>query len=195
MCPSPRHAWCGLTGCTITPTRRRWRIAGPTWGNRPWPCRCLWRGRRRVPSGGTSIQSGVRPAGSCSCAPRSSRVGVRRRQHWRRSVPHDVRSAGETSKGRGAPRVCPVVAGGRLRGGGGTPQRRIPRSPVPQTGLLWGAPGRMPAGEPGIISIAGEGNTSLARVGTRAVQHGVEADTWPPRVGCQSVILWRPGAA
>src|ERR1700674_5565862 len=48
---------------------------------------------------------------------------------------------------------------------------------------------------PGRTSLACAGETSLEQVGTRSVQHGVEADTWPPGVGGKDVTLWRPGAA
>ena len=59
-----------------------------------------------------------------------------------------MRSApqGDACQGRGVPGVCPVVAGRSLRGGGGTPQERGPYSPWPQTGLLMGDTGEMPAG-------------------------------------------------
>ena len=44
----------------------------------------------------------------------------------------------------------------------------------------------MTVGSPGIISIACAGDPSLARVGTRSVQQGVEADTWPSGAGARA---------
>ena len=187
MCRCPRRAWCGVTDCTIIPTRRRWWAVGPTWDNRPWSCRRLWCGRRRVPSVATPIRNGVRPVASCWCVPRSSHVGVPRRQCSRRSGPH----AGHTA---GAPLPGGSYAARQLSGGRrspwdacGTPEGRGPCSPVPQPGLLLGAPGWMPAGYPSITSIACAEGTSLDRLGTRQVQQGVEADTWPSGVGGEGV--------
>ena len=114
MCRCPRRAWCGVTDCTIIPTRRRWWAVGPTWDNRPWSCRRLWCGRRRVPSVATPIRNGVRPVASCWCVPRSSHVGVPRRQCSRRSGPH----AGHTA---GAPLPGGSYAARQLSGGRRSP--------------------------------------------------------------------------
>jgi hypothetical protein len=99
MCRPPRRASCGATGCPIIPTPRRWRAAGPAWGNRPWPCRRLLSGRPCVPSVATPSRNGVRRAASSWCASASSRAEVRRPSRPRRSVPHDVRPAGSSLPG------------------------------------------------------------------------------------------------
>ncbi len=194
--PTPQSRVVRSYGLYHPPTRRRWRSAGPTWGNRPWPCRSLWCGRPRVPSVATPIQNGVRPADSCWCAPRSSRGRAPRRQCWRRTVPHEgLSQRGTACQGRGVPAASLVGAGGVAETVVGFPMGRGPRSPVPQPTLLVGAARRMTARAAGITSIACAGGTSSDQVGTRSVQPGVEADTWPPGVGGEGVARWRPGAA
>ena len=198
MCQPLRHAWCGARGCTITRTLRPSRSVVPIWGSRRWRSRCVWTGRRCVPNGATRIRNSAPPAANAWCVPGSSRVEGPRRLSWRGSAQHEADTrpaAGRGLAGRGAPGVCPVVAGAHLRGGCGMlPRRRTP-SPSPQTERRMGDTGWIPARSSGITSIACAGETSSARVGTRAVQQGVEADIWPSGVRCEGASLWRPDAA
>ena len=196
MCLPPRAGSCAPLGCTTTPRRRRWGSAGRRWGSHLWLSQSLSLGRRPVPSEATCTRNGVRPAGSCSGARgSSSRVGAPHRRCWWRTVPHEGPTAGDSRPGGWCACRPPGGGWGSRGDGGGTPQGRGARAPVPQTGLLVGAPGRGTAGSPGITSIAREGDTASDRVGTWSVQPGVEADTWPPGVRGEGVTRWRPGAA
>ncbi len=78
-----------------------------------------------------------------------------------------VSQRGIACQGSGVPCASPAGAGGRPRGGVGRLRGVGTCSPVPHTGLLLGAPGRMTGGYPDIISIACEGEPSSHRVGTR----------------------------
>ena len=110
MSRCPRRGWCGRMGCTIRRTPRPWPSAARRLGNRRWRPQQPWTGRRCVPSGGRPIRSGVPPAGSGSCAPASSRAGVRHRLYGLGSARHeaDPRQAAGGESARGV--VCLAVA-------------------------------------------------------------------------------------
>jgi hypothetical protein len=57
-----------------------------------------------------------------------------------------VSQRGTACQGRGVPDRQPGGARGRRWDGGETLQGRETHAPLPQTGLLWGAPGRRTAG-------------------------------------------------
>lgn len=181
MCQCPRRVSCAAMGCLIIPTLPPWQSAAQCWGNRRERSLRVWTGRRCVRSVERPIPSGVPPAGSCWCAPGSSRGEGRRHLRWLGSVQLEVHTAG-----RPRPRVWCA-----WRQPGGSRWRSLGRlwvsaghgtcSPVPQGRLLVGAPGRMAEGEAGSISIACQGDTSSEQVGTRSVQPGVEASPGRPR--------------
>jgi hypothetical protein len=199
MCQAPTPGRYGRMGSTIMPIPRRLPAVAPRLGNRLWSPQRPWTGRRCVPNGAPRIRNNVPPAVNSWCAPASSRVEVPRRLPWRGSALHetDTRQAvGRGLAGRGAPGVCPVAAGAHLRGGAGTLQGRGTPAPWPQTRRLMGDIGWMPACSSGITSIACMSEKTCAgRIGGRAVQLGVEADTWPSGVRGAGVARWRPGAA
>ena len=100
MCLPPRAGSCAPMGCTIIPTRRRWRTAGCRWGSRPWLSRSRSIGRQPVPSGARRTRNGVPPAGSCWCAPGSSRGAVRLRQFGLGSARHEADTRQAAGGGR-----------------------------------------------------------------------------------------------
>ena len=59
----------------------------------------VWTGRHCVLSVARPIRSGVPPAASCWCAPRSSRVGAPHRRCWQRHVLHEGLAAGDSLPG------------------------------------------------------------------------------------------------
>ena len=163
----------------------------------PGPPGATARGR----AGASGVADGVCPAGgrpSRAVSGLRAAAGVHRRHPARRcpaaSPGEGVRRMRRPTTGAGRAWqgvVCLASArwwlGRSLRGGGGTLPGRGTRSPWPQTGRLMGDTGRRPAGSAGITSIAACASEQPAsgRIGGRAVQPGVEADTWPLGVGCR----------
>jgi hypothetical protein len=92
--PAPQTRTVRAYGLYHHTTRRRWGTAGRRGGSRPWSSRSSSIGRRPVSSGATRTRNGVRPAGSASCAWRSSRVGEHRHPHGLGSMRHEVHTAG-----------------------------------------------------------------------------------------------------
>jgi hypothetical protein len=162
MYQSPRPAWCGALGCTIRPTQRRSRCAGPISGTRPWPCQRLWSGRPCAPSAATCIRNGVRPVVSSWCVQAFSHEEEPLPAWHQRSAPHEIRTTGEPDQGCRVPgdsqgtRTTAWRQDSRVVAAPGTasaPAREEPARPVPD----W-----MTEGGPTVTSIARDG-TNLVR--------------------------------
>ena len=158
------------SGSTIRRTPRRWPSAARRWGRRRWSPHQPWTGRPCVRSVGRPIPSGVPPAGRCSCARASSRVGVLLPSCSRRSAPHESCTAGEACQGRSVP------GGGRGTGhtlGGAVLQdHHGAGTALTPSGARPAGPdtGRMTWGRRHVNSIARGCQTWAGRIRARSVQ-------------------------
>ena len=110
-CPgAPDAGACGRMGCTIPATLRPWPSVVRSLASRRWRRQPRWTGRRCVRSGGKPIRSGVPPVASGSCAPGSSRAGVRPRRYGLGSARHEADPRQAAGGERSGVVVCLAVA-------------------------------------------------------------------------------------